>query len=393
MRTRTVGLALASARGVIAWGPASPDGVRTEEFSFDADALASGDDAALLPALRAARLAAIRNVPARGKAAPCVLQVALASPWTSPREVTLPPMRESEALRVLARDAARYFPMLRAEPAVAVRALRRGAWIACDADGVVLDAISRAACAAGFTALRVVPAVAAWAQAAGDARAATFVLDGEVAVLGVKRGRITALRRCRAADHPAGETATGDALAQAARFVSQCGGHELLSKAQRAAHDATAAPFARRLLAVGLVALAVAAALQAWGGAHRVEQLERQRAALQPALAPFLALRDSLLDAQDARSALARGRAQARWSERLAALAEALPDGAYFTAFRGAGDSAVVEGTALDAQAAVARLRSARNVLRVRPAAAGVSASDEREPFSAIVFFGVGGAR
>lgn len=396
MRARTVGLALASARGVFAWGPASPaapDGARIGEFGFDADALAAGDESTLLPGLRAARLEATRNVPAREGHVPCVLHVALASPWTSPRELALPPMREAEAQRVLTRDAARYFPLPRAEPVVAVRALRRGVWVAFDADGVVLDAIARAARAAGFAALRVVPAAAAWAHSAGDARAAAFVLDGEVAVLGVQRGRITSLRRSRAADHAASEGAPGDALALAARRVSQSREREFITSAQRVARDADVTRLTRRLLAVGLVALVVAASLQAWGGAYRVARLERQRAVLQPTVAPFLALRDSLLDLQDARTALARGRAQARWSERLSALAETLPDGAHFTAFRGAGDSVVVEGSALDAQAVIARLTSARGVHRVRPAMAGVSADDEREPFAAIVFFGVGGAR
>lgn len=85
MRARTVGLALASARGVFAWGPASPtapEGAGTEEFRFDADALAAGDESTLLPALRAARLAAAQDVPAREGNVPCALHVALASPWT-----------------------------------------------------------------------------------------------------------------------------------------------------------------------------------------------------------------------------------------------------------------------------------------------------------------------
>jgi hypothetical protein len=291
------------------------------------------------------------------------------------------------------RDAARHFPILRAEPAVAVRALRRGMWLACDADGVVLDAIARAAHAAGFAAVRIVPAAAAWAHSAGDAHAATFVLDGEAAVLGVQHGRIASLRRCRAADHPAGNAASGDALALAARHAHQGGEREFISAAQRTARQASATRTARRLFVTGLVALAGAVILQASAGAYRVARLERQRAALQPTVAPFRALRDSLLDVQDARAALARGRTQARWSERLSALAETLPDGAYFTAFRAAGDSAVVEGTAPDAATAVARFKAGRGVRRVYSMAATASADDDRQPFSAIVFFGAGGTR
>ncbi len=396
MKGRAVGLALATGRGVYAWWPpssASPDRARTAAFSFDTDALAAGDDATMLPWLRAAHLAATGDAPARDARGRCVLHVALASPWTSPREVALPPMRESEAHRVLTRDAARYFPILRAEPAVAVRALRGGLWLACDADGVVLDAIARAAHAAGFAAVRVVPAAAAWAHEAGDAHAATFVLDGEAAVLGVQHGRICSLRRCRAADHPAGDAFSGDALALAARHAHHGGEREFLSAAQRASRDASTTRTARRLVAVGLVAVAVAIVLQASGGVYQVARLERQRAALQQTVAPFRALRDSLLDVQEARAALARGRTQARWSERLSALAETLPDGAYFTAFRAAGDSVVVEGTALDAPTAVARFKAGRGVRRVYPTAATASDDDERQPFSAVVFFGAGGTR
>jgi Tfp pilus assembly protein PilN len=150
---------------------------------------------------------------------------------------------------------------------------------------------------------------------------------------------------------------------------------------------------ARQLMAIGVAAIIVIGVLQAWGGAYQVARLQRQRAVLQPTVAPLVALRDSLLAVHEARTALVLGRAQARWSERLSALAETLPDGAYFTAFRGAGDSVVVEGTASDAQTAVARLKSGRGVRLVRPTAAAASTDDDREPFSAVVFFGAGGTR
>lgn len=400
MKVPAVGLALAAGRGVVAWWPASsatPDRAHTEDFPFDADALTAGDDATLLPGLQAARLAVAPHAPARDARshdarAHCVLHVALASPWTAPREVNLPPMRESEAARVLTRDAARYFPILRGEAAVAVRALQRGVWLAFDADGVVLDAIARAAHAAGFSAVRIVPAVAAWARAVGDARAGVFELEGETAVLGVRNGRLTAMRRCRAADHPASDAASGDALALAARHAPQAEEREFTSAAQRAAREGSVMRRVRQLGVIGMAAILAAVVLQAWGGAYRVARVERHRTALQPTVAPLRALRDSLLEVQDARTALALGRAQARWSERLAALAETLPGDASFTAFRGAGDSVVVEGMARDAQAAIERLMTARGVQRVL-ATMPASAADDREPFSAIVFFREGSMR
>lgn len=394
MRRRPVGLALAAGRGVYAWWPAAAagDGARTEAFTFDSDALAAGDDAALIPALRAAVQAALRGAPTSGSPDAPALHVALASPWTLPREVDLPPMRESEAQPVLQRDAARHFPVPRVEPVVAVRALRRGVWLACDADGVVLDTIARAARTAGFAAVRIVPAVGAWAQAVGETRASSVVLDDEATVLRVERGRITSLRRCRAADRPAGDAHMGDALALAACHVHQSTEQEFVSPTERAVRKTAVQRTVRALFRVGVSATLLAVAFQAWGGARRVVRLERQRAALRPAVAPYLALRDSLSALQDAMAALARGRAQAGWTDRLSALAEALPDGARFTALRGAGDSVLVEGAAPVAQAAVEALKSARGVSRVRLTVAGASA-DDGESFAAIVFFRDGGAR
>lgn len=394
MRRRTVGLALARGRGVSAWwsAAAAGEGARTEAFTFDADALAAGDDAALIPALRAAAQAALRGVPTSGSPDAPALHVALASPWTLPREVELPPMRESEARRVLQRDAARHFPVPRAEPVVAVRALRRGVWLACDADGVVLDTIARAARMAGFSAVRIMPAVGAWAYAVGETRASSLVLDGEAVVLGVQRGRIISLRRCRAADRPAADAVMGDALVLAACHAHQGTEQEFVSPAARAVRNTAVQRTVRALLRVGVTATVLAIAAQAWGGARRVVQLERQRAALQPVVAPLLALRDSLSALQDATAALSRGRAEAGWTDRLSALAETLPDGARLTALRGAGDSVLVEGTAPVAQAAVDALRSARGVSRVRVAVGGAS-TDTGESFTAIVFFRDGGAR
>lgn len=381
MKGSAVGLALGAGRGVAAWWPGSsgtPASARTAAFVFDADALAAGDDSTLLDGLRAARQGSTGDS----------LHVALASPWTSPREVELPPMRESEAQRVLTRDAARYFPTRRAEPAVATRVLRPGVWLAFDADGVVLDAIARAARIAGFASVRIVAAVAAWADSAGDAREASFALEGESAILAVKSGGITALRRTRAADHSGGAASAGDALALAARHAPQASDRELLSRAQQRVREAAAARRSQQWMIIGAAVAIAAALLLVWWSGYRVSQIESQRAALRPTVAPFLALRDSLLDVQDARDALARGSDQAPWSERLLALAQSLPDDAVLTAFRAAGDSVIVEGSATDAQATIERFSAARGVRRVvTSSSAGVS-DDDRERFAAIVFFG-----
>ncbi len=386
MTARVAALALGNGRGVYAWWPpsaAAADAARTTEFAFDAGALAAGDDTALADALRTLRRAA---------PAAHALHVALASPWTSPREVALPPVSEREARAVLTRDAARHFPAVRAEPTVSVRSLGRRTWLACDADGVVLDAIGRGARAAGFTSVRVVPAVGAWARTVTDVARRAFELDGEAAVIGARRGNITSLRRCRAGDLPPDGMVVADVLAVAARYAPSCAERELASERVRAARDAVAMRAARPLVVVGIAMLLVAGGVQAWGASHRVTRLEERRTALRPAVAPYLAARDSLVQAGDALALLARARAQSSvWGRRVWALAAALPDDAYLTALRGDGDSVRVEGRAADAAFVLERFKAVPGVTSVR-ATSPVAGTDELVVFSAIVRFGDGGA-
>jgi Tfp pilus assembly protein PilN len=132
---------------------------------------------------------------------------------------------------------------------------------------------------------------------------------------------------------------------------------------------------------------AVTAALQLWGGSRRVAHLERQRTALQPAVAPFLARRDSLVSVLDAGAQLSRSRAQAPWGARLLVLAEALPDDAWFTAFRAAGDSVLVEGSAAEAASVLDQLRRAPGVRDVRSSLTTATGADARESFAAVVHF------
>jgi hypothetical protein len=383
---RAAAVALGAGRGVLAAWPselATPGSARAEAFDFDATALAAADDAVLVPAFRAL---------ARMSQAPAVLHVALASPWSAPREVALPPMKQREARGVLVRDAARHFPALRTEPVVEACALTRGRWLAADADGVVLDAIARAARTAGFTAVRFVPAIAAWARTATSAAPHAFVVDDEAAVLTTSAGAITSVRRCRASDIPLGTATTRDALDVAARNAPQASWLELASERTQRARNTAAVRAARQFALLGFIALAVTAALQLWGGARRVALLERQRATLQPAVAPFVARRDSLVSVLDAAAQLSLSRAQARWGARLLVLSEALPDDAWFTAFRAAGDSVVVEGSAVEAASVLEHLGRAPGVRNVRSSLTAAMAADDRESFAAVVHFHAGSA-
>lgn len=389
MTARFAAMALGNGRGVTAsWAAtAHPDAAQLESFTFDAGAFIAGDESTLSAALTALRRGA---TPAR------TLHVALAAPWTSPREVALPSMRSHEARAVLTRDVTRHFPTPRSMPVIGVRALRAGAWLACEADGIVLDVVMRAARHAGFDDVRFAAAVGAWAHAAGSASGRVFAVDGEAAVIHAARGRITRLRRCRTADLglPAPSPAPTDALPEAARHAPWNAEPELVSAGASRAREAQVVSTVRQLARIGLVSLAAAGALLWWGGQRRVATLEARREALRPALQPVLAARDSLTYATDILDELARAERDApRWSERVWTLASVLPDDAHFTSWRGEGDSLVIEGRAGDAAAVMERLRMARGVDGIRAAVAVDDTGDHGAAFRVMVRFRTGGVR
>jgi len=379
---RRVGVALAAGRGVCVAAAS------TQSFHFDADALAAGDGATLTATLRAARCAV-----ASDNAGPVDLHVALCAPWTAPRELSLPPMRARDAHAVLTRDHARHFPVARPEPVVALQPLRQGAWIAADADSAVLDAIARAATDAGYAATRIVPAAGAWASAAGAVTARAFVVDDECTMVSARQGRVTALRRRRAADAPTTEAAAEDALPLAARHAAVCTDLELVGRDVRARRLAGERRLTFRLLGAGVVALAVAAGVLPWGSSRRLADVEAARTVIQSAAQPVAARHDSLAAVQEARAAIRAARGTTPWSGRLAVLANALSNDAHFTMVRAAGDSAVVEGSAEDATAMLLRLRQATGVRSVRELPAAPSAGDARESFAAVVHFRGPGVR
>lgn len=387
MTARFAAMALGSGRGVAASWPAAAhlDAARLEPFTFDAAALSTGGESTL-----PATLVALR----RDAASARTLHVALATPWTSPREVALPPMRVHEARAVLTRDIARHFPSPRGAPVLGVRALRSGAWLAFEADGIVLDAVMRAARQAGFEDVRFAAAVGAWGHAAGSAAGRVFATDGEAAVIHAARGRITRLRRCRTADLglPAA-AAPADALPEAARHAPWNTEPELMSAGESRAREARVVSTVRLLAWIGLVSLLAAGALHWWGAQRRVATLEARREALRPGLQSVLAVRDTLTHATDILGELARaGRDAPLWSERVWALATVLPDDAHFTSWRGEGDSLVIEGRAGDPATAMERLRTARGVDGIRAAAAVDDAGAYGSAFSVMVRFRASGA-
>jgi len=390
---RTAAIALADGRGVAAWWPAGrrPADARTADFTFDADALAAGDSASVSSVLRELRRAAGSGVVS--------LEITLASPWTSPRCITLAPMRATEAEMVLARDHARHFPLARAMPVVAAQATERvrrapAPWLATDADARVLDALRRAAIDAGFRPGRITAAVAAWARATGDASQRAFVVGDEAAVLDARGGRVTQLRRCRREETgPAAHEAT-HALDIAARHAPTADGLEFVPAALSEERRIIATRWARRLALAGLAVFVLAGAVRWWSAQRAVRMVERERAALRATVSAVLAARDSLMALNDALEALRRAeRAAPEWNSRLYALSAALPRDAYLTALRGAGDSVEVEGRAASAAPVFDALRQVRGVVSVRataPIAVTESAGVAAERFSVVVRFGGG---
>lgn len=140
--------------------------------------------------------------------------IALLPPLGDSRFVSLPGLYDDEVERVLARDAASWFPVGATPHVVAAaprRAIRGSALVLAGAVRADLaDAVHTGATAAGCTVEAIVPAHAAWARAAGhawrlpDDGACTLVvaLEARVDVLTLRGGRLVALRRVPAApDH------------------------------------------------------------------------------------------------------------------------------------------------------------------------------------------------
>lgn len=374
-------MCLAADHGVATWWPSSArsqtDG-RTTEFWFDAERLAAGDESTLTPALQElARASAAR-----------VLHVALTSPWSTARVVPLPSLRATEASRVLQRDASHHFPLLRAEPVVAAHALDPRSWLASDADDLVLEAIGRAARASGFLQVCIRPAVAAWGKLSGGTGERAFVVAGEATVLRVQSGRITGIRRCRAADLSTQVPASKDALVLAAQYAPLAEALELLSARARVTRDEHARRRVRQLVIAGMAMLCLAVAVHAWGVHRRLTRMVAHRAAIEPRVSPLRATRDSLTRINDALAAIARSRESApTWGVRLVALASALPSGTHYERMQGAGDSVRVEGRAPNASMVIDQLRHARDVRRVQALSTPL-ADDGAMPFAAIVWFG-----
>jgi hypothetical protein len=312
------------------------------------------------------------------KCAHALVTVALVPPLVELRRISLPPLREDERRRVLARDAERYFVGVRERQVIGTEVLASGRSpvpvLAAAASARLVEDLEAAVADAGWTLVAVVPAHAAWAaavRARDSARAEEYVvahLPHVTEVVRLEAGRIMERRRLRpgAADPPNAQV-LNDPLAVAAEFAPRTHQLELCSEARHAARQRSARRVATGLGAAAAACLVLAAALDMWGLGRELAALRARRAALAPQVAAAMRARDSLGALTGSVSTLATLEATSpRWSAFLTDLGDYLPRDAHVVTLRGATDSVVLEGVARQAAGVFQAVQQIPRVVGVR---------------------------
>jgi len=355
-----------------------------------------------------------------------ILAVSLMPPLTEVRRLDLPPLRDDDLQRLLARNASRYFVNARGPQMVGASRIgraRRGEpapVIAVAASARLIAAIHAAAEQSGWAVESIAPAETAWAAGArmlwpvpGRETAYTIVAqDDRTDVLQLEGGQLTGVRRFRGgtvdlgmiadtvrastrvgiagavatrrelatsleqfgvrALAPAGEAAAsadrGDSLA--AHFAGEPGG-PVLRSADAAVEDRTRTTRLAWALSVAAAALLVlSAGLELWGVKHQLRVVRAERAALRGQIATTLVGRTTLEAMYGKVASLnAAERSAPQWSAVIAALSEAVPEDAYLTAIRTRQDSLVIDGLGEHAARVFDALANTRGLVDVRAAA------------------------
>ena len=361
------------------------------------------------------------------------LAVALLPPLVEVRLFDLPPMRDAEMRQLLTRNTARYFMGVRAPALVGtivperVRGTSSGA-VGAAANARVVAAIHAAARDAGWMVQSISPAEGAWAAAAAaiwpaTAKRGSFVLvthDDRTDLLQVGDGRLSGVRHFRAGAADAaliGDTirasmngtsgavgrvaaigtsgprgALGRALSAsgitlvapatewavaaessdllAAAFAGPHAAPVLVTELARADVAERARRATRRVAMAGAALVLLSAAFELWGVKRELAAVEAQRAAIRPQIASTLVGRTTVETAFRQLAALnAAERTAPRWSDIIAGLAENLGQDAFLTAFRGRGDSVVVDGLAVRAARAFDAMEKTAGLTGVNAAA------------------------
>jgi hypothetical protein len=373
------------------------------------------------PSLSSALGALAREVGGAG-----TLAVSLMPPLTEVRRIELPPLRDDELHRLLARNATRYFVNARVPQVVGAARIGRarrggpGPVMAAAASSRLVAAIHAAAADAGWVIESIAPAESAWAAAsstlwpgfARDAAYAVVAHDDRTDVLQLERGQLVSVRRFRggAADAPmiadsvgpaarvglAGEPSQRRALAAsleqfgirplapapqsavladggdllAAQFAGADAGPVLRSEDSAAADRASTSRIAARFAGAAAALLVLAAGIELWGVKHELREIRDERAALRGQIAATLVGRTTLDATYRQVAALnAIERTAPRWSAVIASLSEAIPEDAYLTAIRARQDSLMVDGLGEHAARVFDALNGTAGLTEVRAAA------------------------
>jgi Tfp pilus assembly protein PilN len=356
------------------------------------------------------------------------LAISLMPPLTEVRRLELPPLRDDELHRLIARSASRYFvnargggPQVVGASAVGKRA--RGVpapVIAAAASARLVASIRAAAAQSGWVVESIAPVESAWAASAvamwpAFARQSAYAAiahDDRTDLLQLEKGRLVGVRRFRAAaadaamiadavgagarvgvagvPHPRREL--GAALAElrvatqspAAEWASAADAGDLLAAHFAGsevgpvlrAEDAVATARAEARTAAWWMSGAAAALLvlagvvELWGAHHQLRLVEAERARLRPEIASTLIGRTTV-DATSRNLATLDviERTNPQWSSVITALSESVPDDAYFTAIRARQDSLVVDGLAEHAARVFDALEKSSVLVDVKAAA------------------------
>jgi hypothetical protein len=340
------------------------------------------------------------------------IAVALLPPLVEVRRLEVPPLAESDLLRLLARNGARYFMRARGPQVVGVvappsRSRDASSVLAAAAPTRVVDALHDAARAVGWTVSSVTPAEAAWVAAArelwpGLARGRGDVLvqrQGRTTLVEIGDGRCAGVRHFRAGAADAAlvaeavaptaggttlrlgafgmsatdevksalgergigidtppeswqeEAATPEVLAAA--FAGRAPGPFLWSERTRAERHARVRRATYAVAAAAGVLFAAAGAARLWGVERQLGAVKAERTAIRPAVAATLVGQMSVEDASREIAALSGVERNApRWAPVLAELSAGLPRDAYLSGFHTRGDSLTVDGLAASASRA-----------------------------------------
>jgi type IV pilus assembly PilN-like protein len=358
---------------------------------------------------------------------PGTLAISLMPPFTEVRRLELPPLKDDELPRVLARQASRYFVAAKTPQIVGASHTGkrvRGApapVVAAAAPARLVGAIRAAAEQTGWTIEVVAPAESAWAAAAlalwpSFARESSFALvahEDRTDLLQFSDGRLSGVRRFRASagdapmiadtvgpskrvgilgsmpprrelssalsalgvavTPPSGEWSSSaerpDQLA--AQFAGSDVGPSLRGE-ETIRLEAAAALRATRVVAAVAAALLVAAAgIELWGVHHQLTRVRAERDRIHPEIATTMVGRTTV-EAAYQQLATLNGieRAAPQWSSVIATLTDALPDDAHLLAMRTRDDSVIVDGVADRAAKVFNALERARQLTGVKAAAA-----------------------